>query len=76
MSVHEPLSRKRPLEELGLGNGTVSKKVRPVDAGATTPIASDGTDISNSFSESMYSAYVKSALESLEKVCFTLDSFP
>lgn len=63
MSVHDPLSRKRSLSNPNGQEGSVSKKLKNED---------DATmDRNNNavFSEKMYHTYVKSALESLDKVC-------
>lgn len=51
---HDPLTRKRSFSETG---GPETKKSKN---------ESDGNSV---FSEKMYSAYVKSAFESLDKVC-------
>lgn len=55
-AVHDPLGRKRPFED---ENGPESKKSKSESESATSTM----------FSDKMYSAFVKSAFESLDKVC-------
>lgn len=55
MSVHDPIQRKRSLPS---PNHKVLKKMKSVDTVSPEEM----------FSEKMYSAYVKSALDSLDKV--------
>lgn len=63
MSVHDPLSRKRSLSNPNGQEGSASKKLKNEDE---TTIDRNNNAV---FSEKMYQTYVKSALESLDKVC-------
>lgn len=74
MSLHDPISRKRPLEELSTRNNTVNKKMKEVDtSGATMANKEVIKDESGTgFSEKVYKGYVLQALESLDKVCILL----
>lgn len=63
MSVHDPLSRKRSLSNPNGQEGSASKKLKNEDE------ATIDRNNNTAFSEKMYQTYVKSALESLDKVC-------
>lgn len=62
MSVHDPLSRKRSLSNPNLQEGPIKK----LKSNEEATVDRKNT---NMFSEKMYHTYVKSALESLDKVC-------
>lgn len=67
MSVHDPLSRKRSLSGPSILEGTVNKKLKNEEEEEATLEKSSSSN--HAFSEKMYHTYVKSALESLDKVC-------
>ena len=62
MSLHDPIARKRALPS---NEVMVNKKLKHENISSE-----DKTQ--TVFSEKMYSAYVKSALDSLDKVCIIL----
>lgn len=71
MSVHNPLMRKRNLSISSpnfLEGATPAKKQRNEKEGGNEMTMESGQNLN--FSSKMYLAYVNTALEALEKVCF------
>lgn len=74
MSLHDPISRKRPLGELNTRNSGVNKKMKEYDSNGATMANTELTkdEMTNTFSEKVYRGYVLQALESLDKVCICM----
>ena len=81
MSLHDPIMRKRGLPTTNHNEttgGVVNKKLRSNDNKMITikgEFNNTSTNDDDGFSEKMFTAYVKSALMSLEKVCFIFCAF-
>lgn len=73
MSLQDPISRKRSLPNSALidNSGVKKMKQEASSSSSTAPQAPSASTLSGDesmFSEQMYSAYVRSALDSLDKV--------
>lgn len=74
MSLHDPILRKRILQTTNHNESPINKKLRTnditmKDTTNTTNTNNNNTKGDDVFSEKMFTAYVKSAWISLEKVC-------